>query len=304
MHPPLDSAQDTARTIGRFAHAEPERVLRGPSGEVVGAIWSHPPTHTRVQGLDHHALALHLSGCTLVEKWADGRCVGHRSRLGSVSLVPARRDSEWTIGGHCRVAHAYVHPQALSDAAERLSRPWPADGLGDFFAADDAQLARLLHWLVHEALVDGLEPLALEQWQALLLAHLIRRDATGAGAAPERSASRLALTGATLRRLFAHIDEHIEERLAARLTLSALADIAHLSPDHFLRAFKRAVGQTPHRYVLERRLVRAQDLLARSPLAVADIARDSGFRGPSHFTAAFRRQYGLTPSAWRAQRRG
>lgn len=64
------------------------------------------------------------------------------------------------------------------------------------------------------------------------------------------------------------------------------------------------MGQTPHRYVLERRLVRAQDLLARSPLAVADIARDSGFRGPSHFTAAFRRQYGLTPSAWRAQRRG
>jgi len=291
------SAWSTAETIGRFAHAEPERVLRTQAGEVVGAVWSHPPTHTRVQGLGHHALALHLSGCTLVEKWADGRLVGHRSRVGSVSLVPAGRDSEWHIGGHCRVAHAYVHPAALAEAADRLDQVWPREGLEDFFALEDVQLARLLQWLVHEALHERLEPLAQEQWQVLLLGHLVRLGQGRSPAGPD--ARRLALTGATLRRLFAHVDDH----LGGGLSLRSLAAIAHLSPDHFLRAFKLAVGQTPHRYVLERRLVRAQELLARSERAVAEVARDTGFRGASHFSAAFRRQYGLTPSAWRAQRR-
>ncbi len=300
MTPAHASAWTTAETIGRFAHAEPERVLRTQAGEVVGAVWSHPPTHTRVQGLGHHALALHLSGCTLVEKWADGRLVGHRSRVGSVSLVPAGRDSEWLIGGHCRVAHAYVHPVALAEAADHLERRWPSEGLGDFFAREDAQLARLLQWLVHEALHEQLEPFAQEQWQALLLGHLVRLGSGADADAKEPDARRLTLTGATLRRLFAHVDDH----LAGGLSLRALAAIAHLSPDHFLRAFKLAVGQTPHRYVLDRRLVRAQELLTRSECAVAEVARDTGFRGASHFSAAFRRQYGLTPSAWRAQRRG
>ena len=113
---------DTAHCIGRFAHAEPERVLRTQAGEVVGAVWSHPPTQTRVQGLDHHALALHLSGCTLVEKWCDGRSSGHRSRVGSISLVPAARTTDWVIDGHCRVAHAYVHPKALADTD--CPSPW------------------------------------------------------------------------------------------------------------------------------------------------------------------------------------
>lgn len=293
------SARTTAESIGRLAHAEPERVLRTQDGEVVGAVWSHPPTHTRVQGLDHHALALHLSGCTLVEKWADGRMRGHRSRVGSVSLVPAGRASEWLIGGHCRVAHAYVHPLALAETAERLERRWPQEGLEDFFALEDAQLARLLQWLVHEAWHDRLDAFGQEQWQALLLSHLVRLGA-GADAMPNgHDARRTALTGATLRRLFAHVEDH----LAERLTLRAMAAIAHLSPDHFLRAFKQAVGQTPHQYVLNRRLLRAQELLTRSKQPVAEVAREAGFRGASHFSAAFRREYGVTPSAWRVQQR-
>jgi AraC family transcriptional regulator len=291
---------DTAHCIGRFAHAEPERVLRTQTGDVVGAIWSHPPTQTQVKGLDHHALALHLSGCTLVEKWCDGRSSGHRSRVGSISLVPAARTTDWVIDGHCRVAHAYVHPAALADAAERLGRPWPSEGLADFFADEDPQLQRLLRWLFHEAMEDALDPFALEQWQALLFAHLVRRDdrafAKGADAVDTR---RIALTSATLRRLFAHIEEH----LSGGLSLRTLAETAHLSPDHFLRAFKLAVGETPHQYVMGRRLDHAQEWLVRTDMAVIDIAQQCGFRGASHFSAAFRRQFGLTPTDWRQQRR-
>jgi AraC family transcriptional regulator len=296
----LSSALGTAQSIGRFAHAEPERVLRTVEGEVVGAVWSHPPTQTSVQGLDHHALALHLSGCTLVEKRSEGRWMGHRSRVGSVSLVPAWRTSEWVLEGHCRVAHAYVLPSALLDTAEHLGLAWPADGLDDFFADEDAQLVRLLRWLLQEAQEGLLDSLALAQWQALLLTHLVRRRVgQRSSLAQDVPARRMALTGATLRRLFAHVEDH----LAQDLTLKALAGIAHQSPDHFLRAFREAVGQTPHQYVLNRRLERAREWLARSPRTIVDIAQDTGFRGASHFAAAFRRQYKLTPSAWRAQAR-
>jgi AraC family transcriptional regulator len=108
------------------------------------------------------------------------------------------------------------------------------------------------------------------------------------------------LTAAALRRLFEHIDAH----LGTELRLSELAALVHLSDDHFLRAFKSAVGQTPHRYVLARRIAHAQHLLSRTATPVAAVAQASGFKGASHFAAAFRQQLGTTPTAWRVQRRG
>ena len=127
----------------------------------------------------------------------------------------------------------------------------------------------------------------------------------GATPAAARASPRLpppapiTLTAATLRRLF----EHIEARLGSELHLAELAALARLSDDHFLRAFKAAVGQTPHQYVLAQRIAHTQGLLERSTLPIAAVAQAAGFRGPSHFAAAFRQRVGTSPTEWRAQRR-
>ena len=124
-----------AERIGALAHAEPDlRVSAGGGtpGELLGAVWSHAPVVAEVVGLSRHAIVLHLSGSTLFEKWCDGRLVGHRSRIGSVSLVPAEVSSRWVLSGHSRVAHVYVDPQRLALAAARSDGPLCAPSLTDF----------------------------------------------------------------------------------------------------------------------------------------------------------------------------
>ena len=289
-----------AERIGELAHAEPDvRVSAGGGtpGELLGAVWSHAPVVADVAGRNRHAIVLHLSGSTLVEKWCDGKLVGHRSRVGSVSLVPAEVPSRWVLSGHSRVAHVYVDPQRLALAAACVDGPPCAPGLTDFFAEPDEVLASLVRLVFANAQAGTLDGLAHDEVMALLECHLLRRYAIGRPSAA--ALARVTLTAATLRRLF----EHIEARLGGELHLAELAALARLSDDHFLRAFKAAVGQTPHQYVLAQRIAHTQGLLERSALPIAAVAQAAGFRGASHFAAAFRQRVGISPSEWRAQRR-
>jgi AraC family transcriptional regulator len=268
----------------------------------LGAVWSHAPIAAEVSALPQHAIVLHLSGSTLVEKWMNGRLVGHRARVGHISLVPARVTSGWVLSGHSRVAHLYVSPQQLAQAAAHTDTLAIGANcsavLRDFFAVPDEVIAALMRLVLAQAQAGSLDVLAHDELLALLTRHLLRHHA--AGAPLPTAVPTATLTAATLRRLF----EHIEARLATELRLSELAALVHLSDDHFLRAFKNAVGQTPHRYVLARRIAHAQQLLAHTTTPVAAVAQAAGFKGASHFAAAFRQQQGTTPTAWRAQRRG
>jgi AraC family transcriptional regulator len=105
------------------------------------------------------------------------------------------------------------------------------------------------------------------------------------------------LPGATLRRVIEHIDANCHRGPR----LSELSALAHMSTFHFARLFKRSTGQSPHRYVVGRRIDHAKAMLAADRLSIAAISREVGFRTPSHFTTVFRRAAGTTPSAYRAK---
>ena len=91
-----------------------------------------------------------------------------------------------------------------------------------------------------------------------------------------------------------------DSRYREPLDVSALASAAHLSPAHFSREFRRAFGETPHQYLLTRRLERAAALLRNTDHSVAEICLEVGLRSVGSFTTSFRRAYGLTPTAYRA----
>ncbi len=105
------------------------------------------------------------------------------------------------------------------------------------------------------------------------------------------------LPGATLRRVIEHIDANCHRGPR----LSELSALAHMSTFHFARLFKRSTGQSPHRFVVGRRIDHAKAMLAAGRLTIAAISREVGFRTPSHFTTVFRRAAGTTPSAYRAR---
>ena len=92
----------------------------------------------------------------------------------------------------------------------------------------------------------------------------------------------------------------IDARYREPLDVPTLARAAHLSPAHFSREFRRSFGETPHKYLLTRRLERAAALLRNTDRAVADICLAVGLRSVGSFTTSFGRAYGLSPTAYRA----
>jgi AraC-like DNA-binding protein len=83
------------------------------------------------------------------------------------------------------------------------------------------------------------------------------------------------------------------------LTVADLAEVAGLSRAHFSREFRRAFGESPHQYLLTRRLERAAALLRNTDRDVTEICFAVGLASVGSFITSFRRVYGLTPSAYR-----
>lgn len=105
------------------------------------------------------------------------------------------------------------------------------------------------------------------------------------------------LPPACLRRVLDHIEAHLGEDTR----LHRLAALAQLSPRHFAALFKQSTGLSPHRYVLQRRIERAKELLRDRRRSVAEVGYALGFPSQAHFTTMFRKLIGTTPAAYRKQ---
>ena len=84
------------------------------------------------------------------------------------------------------------------------------------------------------------------------------------------------------------------------LTVDDLARAARLSRAHFSREFRREFGESPHAYLLTRRLERAASLLRATDRSVAEICFAVGLQSVGSFTSSFSRTYGVSPTAYRA----
>jgi AraC-like DNA-binding protein len=116
-------------------------------------------------------------------------------------------------------------------------------------------------------------------------------------ARPRRLAGR-GLAGWQRLAVVAYTEKHITERIATR----ALARFVYLSSSCFRRAFKRSFGIPPHRYLVQRRIERAKELLASSALSIGQIGIALGFSQTGSFSATFRHVTGITPTDYRRAR--
>src|SRR3954468_6883255 len=90
-------------------------------------------------------------------------------------------------------------------------------------------------------------------------------------------------------------------RYAEPLGVDDMAAVAGLSRAHFSREFRRAFGESPHAYLLTRRLERAAALLRTTDHSVADICLSVGLTSIGSFTTSFTRAFGMPPTAYRAR---
>lgn len=95
---------------------------------------------------------------------------------------------------------------------------------------------------------------------------------------------------------------YIESSVTLDATLARLAEVAKLSPTHFLRLYRDVFGQTPHKHVTQTRLVAARELLSSSELGVSEVCRTLGFENRCAFARVFKQHFGTTPSSVRQLR--
>ena len=118
-----------------------------------------------------------------------------------------------------------------------------------------------------------------------------------AGAAPQVSAART--ISPDTRERVVRARDFLDEHLSDDVDLRTLAREVALSPFHLARSFRQQVGESPHRYLVRRRLDRAAELLVATPLTVTQVCHRVGFGSPAHFSQAFRRRFGVAPSLYR-----
>ena len=249
---------------------------------------------------DAFLVVLYLAALSFPRLWLDRRelQVGER-RPGDICIIPLEREMVVHIGAPFDMLQFYIRRTALDELADEVGAPRirtlhcePGTSVRDPVLS---QLGLALLPMLDEA--PEANQLFQQHMALALRAHLARTYGR------MREPSRASVGG-----LAPWQQRRAEEMLRAGLgrgvSLDEVARECNLSVSQFGRTFKRTTGVTPHRWLVQRRLERAKDLLLRSSLPLAEIALDCGFSEQSHFTRTFTRLVGTSPGVWRRQRRG
>jgi AraC family transcriptional regulator len=233
---------------------------------------------------DSPIIGFAFDGQVGVHAFASDRKAAFRARPNGLAFVPAGCDvySQSKHGGE--YLKVIFEPQP--------GEPWPRSrrfsDVIDRGAIDAAQ--RLRRQLLAG---DDIDELQCERF-----VHVLReRTACVLSGASAEHACRFWMTPRRLRL----VDDLIEARLDASLTVQDLAGALRLSTGFFCRAFGAAVGKPPHDYIIDRRVSRARALLQDTTLDLGMIAHASGFASHAHMTASFRKRLGITPSKLRRE---
>jgi AraC family transcriptional regulator len=97
--------------------------------------------------------------------------------------------------------------------------------------------------------------------------------------------------------------EHIDRRITSRVLVADLSALVKRSEAHFSRSFRRTFGQSPHAFVVRRRVDFAAQYMLQTDASLSEIALRCGFADQAHLCKHFRKLTGETPAAWRRARR-
>lgn len=289
----------SAATPARFAatgRSIREAVGFAPELSSESAGWKHVALYgwrgdcreAEFEPFNEPTIVYHVGGAPSVPVKVERRW-DRRTHPGLVTIIPAATRIAWDIRGE-------VHSRSVHLGSAFFSAPdgAPADkptlrfrcGVQDPLLISTIQA--LEKELRHPSQQGSLYADSICDFMAL---HLLREDAQ-ADVLPR-------VPQALSQKRLERVIERIEDSVETGISLQALADEAALGRTCFASAFRNATGLSPHRYLTQRRLVRARDLLLHSDLTLAQIALRCGFSSQAHFTEYFRRDAGVTPRAFR-----
>lgn len=293
----MDTLPPHQRTSAFMFDVPPEQIVQSSKDkgwpDIDLAEIVHPHETFALPSIPRHVLVVHLSAPMEITE----RRAGRRGHLGTGGLVilPAEAPSTWHLErtSEVRHLHLYLAPALLQRVAAEVDLNPDAVELLQTLGTYDPQVQATALALLAELRTGGLGgKLYAESVATLLALHLLRRYSSAK--LPDQPH-----LGGLSRPLVQQVTAYIEERLVDELSLAELAAVAGLSPYHFARRFKEALGCTPHQYVVQRRVERARLLLTTTNWTLATIAQAVGCASESHLALHFKRLTGLTPKYFR-----
>lgn len=199
----------------------------------------------------------------------------------------------------------YQHTAILSNQMTKtphMQAIGPTDG-DDQVEAGGAMAAHLqrLHSIVAEllrALSESLHDEPSNAVECLRRAEAMLARKHDQVACASATTARQGLAPWQVRRVLAYVDANLDVSIKNK----DLAAIARLSVFHFNVAFRNSVGDSPHEYIIRRRMERAQGLMLSTEMSLSEIAGECGLADQAHLTRLFHRVVGESPAAWRRAR--
>lgn len=299
----IESARgSTPELLAHHVGVGPVRLLESPrNGGLAVAKWRFAGFRALDERNPQSILAYRIAGTAAVTKLVEGRAIRKRPRAGALTFMPSDGDATWTLDGPAEMLHLYLPPESLGRFADEYFEGGRPARVNDFFAIEDPWLDGYFRMLASELEGAGGRPtdaLLLDETMHLVLRHLVCWH-SDAGERERRALDQGTRVNPLRPAMLRRVEAYIDDNLARDIALAELASLCYLSVDHFLRSYRAARGTTPYRYVIERRLDRAAQMLRATATPVATVAADCGFRSQSHFATRFHAAYGVSPSRYR-----
>jgi AraC family transcriptional regulator len=251
------------------------------------------PGERSAASIDMHVISLLAGSPSRFEhRTVSGHFLAHLNRPGTVMITPAGPVPDIRLHTLSEFIHCALDEEFTRGVIEELDRqppPRPVFRSG----IRDKSIQRIVGLLLEELeterpsgrlYVDSLAHALATRYVLLDCATLGRPESRVSGLQP---------------RILNRVREKIEANLDTELSLGSLAEESGYSRAHFLRMFRAATGLTPHQYVLDLRLRRAQDRLRQKGSSIIDVAVSCGFSSQSHMTSVFRQRLEMTPGEFR-----
>jgi AraC family transcriptional regulator len=246
----------------------------------------------------HTEVTIAIRGCSgFVLRTGGGERQETRSGAGKIWLSPAsvHMDEICITAPHEEVLHLYLPAHPFSALANDDMFRIGTQSLRYLADIQDEMIRQIGLAILSEMASETSAGRMLVETSALALAGRLAHSYAESGSIGSRGPRLHRLDKIRLRRVLDYIVQHLDEDI----TVAQLAEVACLSPFHFARMFRAAIGVAPHRYVSQQRLESAMVLLAASQRSLSDIALSCRFSSQTSFNRAFRRAMGVTPGEYR-----
>lgn len=301
-----DFTQKTVPALGLARYLPGQRLVSSEKSGWAGLLlqaFQLPATldDIHLPAVPEHGLALYMVGACQSERRLND-APWDRATLyhGDLSFTPQHHQQCWRwqpvqgAGDSVQVLHLHLASRMLEQAAVECFESPPAQiVLCNHLKVNDPFIQQIALTLHKESVCAGPggRLLADTLIQALAV-HLIRTHC-------QLNSRVIPYQGGLPRHLLRRVSDYLHTHLSRDIRLNDLAVLTGYSPYHFARLFRRSTGQTPHHYLLQLRIERAQQLLSEKNRSIAEVAYAVGFSSQSHLTSVFRQRLGITPKRFR-----